>query len=272
MPLPQEITFVRHGRSLANEAQQADKLGEDMTQHMSVYDIHDFEQRLVSSGIKQAKKARRYMVDHDMAPEDFDIRYVSPFYRTLETAAYLGGDDSLWLPDVRLIERDWGHYGATTLADRQAKYPETERMKQLSKFFTRYDGGQSIVDTVYHFWSWIGTLTREMPDKRVLAVTHGEKMWAARFVLERMMPHEWEQLDADKTQRIGNCAILQYSRVNPEDPTDIRKSITDGWRRMINPIQPSKSPFGGEWQKLPGKRYYDGSQLLDIVETASSRD
>jgi hypothetical protein len=81
-----------------------------------------------------------------------------------------------------------------------------------------------------------------------------------------MTPKEWERLDADKTLRIGNCAILTYSRVNPEDPTDISPSMTSGWRRMLDPIQPERSPYGGEWQKLAGKRYYSGAQLLEMLD------
>jgi broad specificity phosphatase PhoE len=177
MPLPLEITLVRHGRTKANEAQQADKNGEDMTPHMEVFEVHDYEQRLSAEGVEQAKTARRYMLANGMAPEDYDAQYVSPFHRTLETAGYLGGEDTLWLPDIRLIERDWGVYGATTIEDRRAKYPETERMRGLSPFFARFDGGERVADTIFPVLSWIGTLAREQSGKRVVAVTHGEKMW-----------------------------------------------------------------------------------------------
>lgn len=264
--MPMDLMLIRHGRSKANEAQQADKNGEDMTPHLDVYDKHDFEQRLASTGIKQAQKARRWMLANDVDPEEFDARFVSPYYRTLETAAHLGGT-ALWVPDARLVERDWGSYGAMTIKERQERYPETERMRELSSFFTRFDGGESVYDVYCRFRDFLGTLSREMKDKRVLAVTHGELMWAARFTIERMMPHEWEALDRDKTKRISNCAILWYTRTNPEDPEDVRASLSDGWRRMIDPIQPSKSPYDGEWQKLPGKQHYNGEQLLQIVDS-----
>lgn len=265
--LPIEITFMRHGFSEANAAQRADKRGEDMTPHLGVYDKHDFEQRLHPEGITQAKQARAYMLDNGLAPEDYDDHHASPFYRTLETAAYVGGENCEWLPEIRLIERDWGAYGAMLMKERQEQFPHTERMKALSSFFARYDGGESIYDTVFRVRNYIGTLAREATDKRILAVTHGEFMWATRFLIERMQPPEWQELDGDKTQRIGNCALLQYSRANPEDPDEVKRSLANGWRRMIDPINPQKSPYGGEWVKLEGKKRYRGSQLLNTLDS-----
>ena len=76
-----------------------------------------------------------------------------------------------------------------------------------------------------------------MGDKRVLAVSHGEFMWAMRFVVERMLPQKWQELDKNKKMRIGNCYILWYSRRNPADPTDVRTSLSDGWRRIVDPVE-----------------------------------
>lgn len=264
--MPMELVMVRHGRSRANEAQQADKRGDDMTPHSDVFDIHDYAQRLSPVGVEQAKTAREWMVANGLAPEEFDERYVSSFHRTMETAAYLGGPACQWLVDARLIERNWGHYGAMTIKERQERYPHTERMKQLSSFLVQFDGGESIYSTMYPFRDFLGTMYREKVDKRVLVVSHGERMWVARFVIERMTIDEWQRLDADKTMRIGNCALLQYRRQNPEDPEDVVTSFSSGWRRMIDPVEPEKSPYGGEWCKLPGKRHFTGQQLLAMIE------
>lgn len=263
--MPLEVTMVRHGLSKPNEAQRADKRGEDMTPHLEVFNMHDFRQELAEQGIQQAQTAGNYMRANDMDPKDFDRRDVTMYNRGMQTAAYLSGqDDCEWLPEIRLIERDWGSYGAMTIKERQERYPDTERMKTLSPFFARFDGGESMHDVVYRVRDYLNTLNREATDQRVLAVTHGELMWAARFVIERMTPHEWQDLDGDKTQRIGNCAILQYSRMNPEDPEDVKRSLSNGWRRMLNPLDPDNSPFDGEWVKLPGKRLFTPKQLLQM--------
>jgi broad specificity phosphatase PhoE len=268
MGMPQDLVLVRHGESEFNYVQRAEKRGEVVEYADLIYGRHDFEQRLTPQGVEEAKAARFWLQENFISPEDFDERYVSPFYRTLETAAHLGGVACTWLPAVSLIERSWGVYGATPLEERKVKFAATERLKELSSFFTSLDGGDSNLDAVYQFRDWVNTLDRDKGgSSRVIGVSHGEKMWAARFVIERMMPHEWQDLDNDKSLRIGNCNLLWYSKVNPEDPQDIRESLADGWRRMVNPTQPELSPYGGEWQKLPGKRRFDAAQLLGIVAT-----
>jgi broad specificity phosphatase PhoE len=262
---PMDFVLVRHGESEANVVQHAEKHGEDHHALEGIYERSDFMHPLTQRGIEQAKVTGQWLRDTGMAPEDFDERYVSTFTRTMETAAYLGGVATLWLPETRLIERDWGMYGATPMSIRTKQYAETERRREQSTFYTRYDGGESIPDVVGRVRDFISTLDREMTDKKVLAVTHGELMWAARFVLERMLPYEWQALDKDKAMRIGNCAVLWYSRQNPEDPNDISPTMSTGWRRIVDPNEPEKSPYGGEWVKLPGKRRLSGAELLELV-------
>jgi hypothetical protein len=79
-----------------------------------------------------------------------------------------------------------------------------------------------------------------------------------------MLPEQWHAVDRDKSQRIGNCAILWYTRTNPEDASDIRPYL--GWRRMIQPDDLAHSPFNGEWQALPDDRFMTGAELLESVE------
>ncbi len=89
-------------------------------------------------------------------------------------------------------------------------------------------------------------------------------MWTGRYVLEHMLPEEWDAADNDKSQRINNCGIIWYTRV---DPTNALKSAPYlKWRRMIYPDNPSQSPYGGEWVELPGKRQFTGAELLESVE------
>jgi broad specificity phosphatase PhoE len=263
MAKPIDLVIVRHGQSEANIIQRAEKRRVHHDQLEAVYKRPDFAQRLSELGREQALKAGEWLRSNQLHTSDFDERYVSPYYRTMETAALLGPECE-WLPEVRLIERDWGIYGSTPMATREKKYIDTERMRKDSSFFVRFDNGESIADVVYRVRDFIGTLDREMGDKRVLAVSHGELMWAMRFVVERMLPQKWQELDKDQNWRIGNCYILWYSRRNPADPTDVRTSLSDGWRRIVNPVE-GKSPEGGEWVKLPGKQHLSQQGLLDAI-------
>lgn len=259
---PMNIVLVRHGQSEANVVQHAEKHGEIHENMAEVYARHDFEHPLTAKGVEQAKAARQVMIAAGITPENFDEWYVSPFVRTTETAAYIGDGRIDWLPEIRLRERDWGIYGSTPLTERVERFADTERRREISSYYTRYDGGENIPDTIGRVRDWLTTLNREKTNKDVLAVTHGELMWTARYVLEGMAPEQWADMDRDKTLRIGNCCILWYSRQNPDNPDDISLTITGGWRRMIDPYEPEKSPYGGQWQKLNGRTRLIGAEIL----------
>lgn len=269
MAKPLDLVFVRHGLSEANIIQRAEKseIAHPLTRE--VYDRPDYEQRLSTEGIEQARLAGRWLEDNFLAPDQFDERYVSPFNRTMDTAHFLGGAACAWLPDFRIIERDWGIFGATPKEERPDLFPHTEKMKQEASFFARLDNGESIADVALRVRDFVDTLDRDTGDMRVLAVTHGELMWAARFVIERMLPQEWQEYDKDKTLRIGNCCIMWYSRTNPENPEHVERSLSAGWLRMVDPVEPEKSPYGGEWQRLPGKRRFTGQELGTLADKTS---
>jgi len=209
--------------------QKRDKLGARPHPNQgSVNERVDSHQRLTAEGRSQAEAAEDWLATQGLNPELFDERYVSPLVRTMETAGLLGGPATMWVPEVRIIERDWGAYGATPAAERADRYPDTERSRAQSGFFARYDGGESISDVVYRFRDFLGTLARDFPEGRVMAVTHGELMWTARFVLERLLPEEWNRLDEEESMRMGNCCVLEYTRVNPRDPSEVRTSLSRG--------------------------------------------
>ena len=95
-------------------------------------------------------------------------------------------------------------------------------------------------------------------------MTHGDFMNVARSEIERLLPEEWEALDSDKRYKVKNCTILHYTRVNPEDETDVRSKIR--WRRYIYPDAPESSPDGGAWVELSERRRYTGDELLGQIE------
>jgi broad specificity phosphatase PhoE len=265
MAKPIDLILVRHGQSEANVVQGAEKDGElDHPMLDTIYGRHDFAHPLSERGEIEAQIAGKWFRDNGMNPAEFDGRYYSPFFRTRETAALLGGA-ALWLKEDSIIERDWGLYGAIPLKQRSERFPDTKRRQESSSFYTRYDGGESITDVVRRVRGFMDTLERDMGDKRVIAVTHGELMWTARYVIERLLPEEWEDMDHDKSIRIGNCAIMWYSRQDPHNPEVQSTALSNGWRKMVDPINPGKSPYNGEWVKLPGKRWLSGSELLDTV-------
>jgi broad specificity phosphatase PhoE len=267
-----ELVLVRHGESEANIVQRRDHGPDKHPKQAEVYARLDALQRLSARGRVQAQQAGAWLRVNGLDPAGFDERFVSPFNRAMETAVILGGDDVSWLPEVRLIERDWGEYGATPAELRAKLFPHTEQVRAQNSMFARLDGGESITDVVYRLRDFLGTVARENAEQRVLAVTHAEVLWTARLVIERLLPTEWRDLVRRPDMRMGNCCILQFSRVNPEDPGDIRPSLSLGWRRIVNlPGAPFGSPYGGQWVHLEGKRHYSGAQLMALVESTAER-
>lgn len=265
--MPKELVFVRHGLSEANIVHGIDKAGKENPNLPRVNDRPDWQQRLSDKGIQQAKNAKRWIDENLGGVQSFDARYVSPFLRTRETAAYLGGlDVGEWTIDDRVVERSWGVYGTVARAEQRAQFPLTVKLHQSTPWYVRFDGGESMPDVYGRFRDFQGTLHREQSGQRVLVVSHGDFINVARYGIERLRPEQWEAIDRDPRFTIRNCAVLQYSRVNPLNPDDVRDKIH--WRRMIYPDAIDESPDGGEWVELPERERFTGAELLEQVELA----
>lgn len=265
MSMPTHLVFVRHGQSEANIVQKHDDHGVDPTIAAAVFGRPDWQHRLSPLGIEQAKNAGEWMRQHVGELEEFDALYVSPFFRTRETAAHLGGPElEGWTVDDRVVERSWGVYGKVPRAEQRSQFPLTAAEKAANPWYTRLDGGESMPDVYGRFRDFQGTLHREQADKRVLVVSHGDFINAARYGIERMMPEEWEKLDSDKRYTLRNCTVLEYTRINPHDPSDVREKIR--WRRYTYPDAPHESPDKGEWVELSDRRRYTGKELLAQAE------
>ncbi len=265
MAMPNELVFIRHGESEANIVQKRDDHNVDPLVVSELFLRPDWRHRLTEPGVEQAKNAGVWIEQNLGGVASFDALYVSPFLRTRETAAHIGGlDQDGWTIDDRLVERSWGVYGKLPRAEQRAEFPRTAEEKRRNPWYTRLDGGESMPDVYARFRSFQETLHREQAGQRVLAVTHGDFINAARYGVERMMPEEWEELDENSEYTVRNCTILEYTRVNPLDPNDIRDKLH--WRRYTYPDAPSMSPDGGEWMELAARRRYLGSELISQAE------
>ena len=269
MSMPNNLVFVRHGQSEANIIQLAQKSGlsHDLEQHIS--DRPDWQQRLSAKGVEQATIAKAWIDTNLGGVDSFDHMYVSPFLRTRETAAYLGGSEAEgWTIDDRIVERSWGVYGIVPRAEQRSRFPLTRKLHDATPWYVRFDGGESMPDVYGRFRDFQGTLHREAGGRNVIAVSHGDFINVTRYGIERMLPEQWEEMDRDPRYTIRNCSILHYTRVNPDDAQDIREKIT--WRRMVYPDAVAESPDGGAWIELPARQRFSGAELLSQANFAAS--
>lgn len=266
MAMPNEIVFARHGQSEANIVQKRDDHGVDDEVTRQIFARPDWMNRLSSEGIDQAQRAKEWIDANLGGVASYDALYVSPFMRTRETAAYMGGLETKgWTIDDRIVERSWGVFGKLPRALQREQFPLTAEEKKLNPWYTRLDGGESMPDVYGRFRDFQGTLHREQAGKRVFVVTHGDFINVARYGIERMTPEEWEDMDGDEKYRITNCMLLQYSRVNPCTGAVDSKMR---WRRYINPLDVAASPDSGEWVELRARRRYTGAELIRQAERA----
>lgn len=270
MTMPLDLLFIRHGESEANIVQKRDDHGVDRVVAETIFARPDWRQRLTARGIDQAKQAKAYIDQELGGLQTFDARYVSPFLRTRETAAYVGGDTlDGWTIDDRIVERSWGVYGKMPRAEQRAQFPLTAAEKLANPWYIRLDGGESMPDVYARFRDFQATLHREQSDKRVVVVSHGDFINAARYGVERMTPEEWEILDENRDYTIRNCTLLHYTRVYPHNPDDVRDKLR--WRRYIYPDAPDESPDGGQWVELSERRRYTGAELIEQADQAAPR-
>lgn len=265
MTMPKDLLFIRHGESEANIVQKTDDHGLAPELAQAIFGRPDWQNRLTERGVEQAKKAKEW-IDRELGGlAAFDALYVSPFMRTRETAAYVGGPDlEGWTIDDRIVERSWGVYGKLPRAEQRAQFKMTAAEKAANPWYTRLDGGESMPDVYGRFRDFQGTLHREQAGRRVAIVSHGDFINVSRYGIERQLPEEWELLDEDERYTLRNCTLLQYTSVNPEDPEDVRTKLN--WRRYTYPDAPDESPDGGAWVELPKRRRFSGAELLQQIE------
>lgn len=260
---PLELVFVRHGESVGNIATQAAKLGDSSLFTDEFKSFHSSTWDLTPRGEEQAIAAGEW-VRANIHGGVFDGYYVSTYKRARRTAGLLhlpeGEATPIWKPRDYLREHDWGILDVMTDEERRAMYPEIMRQRDIDPFYFPSLSGESMSNLVLRFRNNVlNSLYREHPDQTAIVVTHGNTMWAGRYNLEGMTPEQYLALDKsrDPYERINNCQILQYSRVNPETG-DIEGNLN--WMRSVCPWDPKRSR--NEWVRIVRSRYTN-DQLIN---------
>jgi broad specificity phosphatase PhoE len=260
MTMPRDLLLVRHGQSEPNIIQKLRKEEPDTIAPEGFFDRHDSRMRLSSEGVRQAQATGLWIRQN--FPEDFNKYSVSSLARTIETAGEMaiGG---CWDIDDRWRERDWGEYGISSDDEQKQKYEISRKLKNQSKWYWCPPGGESLATGVrLRFEDILESMHRELPDTRQIVVTHGETMEVARFVLERLLPEEWQRQEQDEAFKLANCQILHFSRA---DPVTGELSRRIEWRRSICAWDESRSWNNGEWVHIEHRKYND-QELLGLVE------
>lgn len=258
--LPDNLFLIRHGESEGNVAVNKSINGDDSAFSEEFRDRHSKTWKLTELGIEQAKSAGQWLKDNGYGV--LDHYYVSPYHRTLMTAAYLGLKNALWhRPKVGLRERDRGRLEVKSVQEVTKDHPDTRIQEGRDVYLYRYPGGESLADVELRARHFFRTLEREASNQNVVVVTHGEMMWSFRSMLEGLSSAEFTELNKshDDLDRIHNCQIIQYSRIDHVTGEKHQYYVS---MRSICPWDQSKS--SNEWTYIERKKMTNEDLLESI--------
>ena len=259
--LPKRVVLVRHGESEGNVLISKSKGGDASLYTPEALEIHPSQWRLTKDGVNQAVMAGLWISTNIGC--EFDRCYVSDYARALETAYRMGIPYAEWYVDILLRERDWGYAGNIPRNEMEDKFKDWCEERRLSSFYASPPSGESLAQVYERLLHRVDTLHRELSSGNVLIVTHGETIWAFMMIFERMPVPLFEELDhsKDPKDRIHNCQVIEYSRINPDDEEDDRPYFT--WKRSVCPWDPKLST--NEWTKIVRKTY-SNKELSERIE------
>lgn len=263
MAMPDDLIIIRHGESEANIIQDINsgKIDADRQIALDFPKHYDKTIRLTKRGTDQAKDVGKWLKENGLL--NFSHHYVSPFARTLETAANLNINGN-WNIDDRLRERNWGEYNLLSWDQIQEDNPLSFAISKHNHWYWRPLGGETLAgDVRERFESFLTTLHRKAAGEKVIAVSHGGWMQAARFVLERLTPEEWLSQFKTPEHKLWNCQTLHYTRINPDTG---EKAPYLKWRRSICPWDKSHSWNNGKWVEINSKQYSDAELKEEVAK------
>lgn len=257
MAKPLRLVMVRHGQSEANIVQHAQKKNQKIFLEEQVEGRADWQQRLSPLGKEQAVRASENISKIYGGMNFFDIKYVSPFIRTRETAALISGAGKTnWKIEDLLIERLWGNFGRVSNQDRNQYFPLTNRFIYNDPFYMRLDGGESIYDVYCRFRNFEKYLEGKGSNQNVIIVSHKQFIQAACYAIERLLPEEWDWPSRRDSYDIPNLGLVEYSRVNPFDACDVRDEFA--WRRVI---KLGSEDISYEWEEFERKSTFTTEEM-----------
>jgi broad specificity phosphatase PhoE len=238
-----DLVIVRHGESVRNHASDLAHHGDStLLEYQLRFERNEASWDLTQRGIDQARAAGVWIKEN--IGEHFDVRYSSPFKRTLQTSASLGLHGDHWLIEPRLRERDWGDY----MAPGVPIYTVDQYLQDLSfcgevHWKRDFPGAESVEDMIPRCREFIKDLFQNQSSGKVILVTHGGTMKTLQLVLERL---EVDQANQLAERRLTNCSVLHYRLTDTQGPDPDWK----GTVRFASPILPDVPV--SDWQPIAG--------------------
>ncbi len=248
--MPRHLIVLRHGQSQGNVMEKNPAIQELLK------DVPNHQFRLTEKGVEQAKIAGEWLQNYLQGPfiGGTEIAgYVSTFVRAKETAGNLRLGLK-WRRSPFIVERDWGNFNSLAAED-QARVKAAMKKDPIH---LRKPNGESLSHLLVTNYLFFGKLHREHPDDAVIAVCHGERFLTIRYQLENFTDRQMVKLLSSSriSDRVKNCQLLEYSRVNPETNEEIEHY---GWMRSFCPWELRDKDL--HWKKIVRAKMTDDDLL-----------
>jgi len=240
---PVDLVLVRHGESEGNFSQERAKGGDHSLWTTEFRNRHTSRYRLTERGRLQAIAAGEFIRKNIY--HQFERYYASEYTRAMETAGLLGFKRAHWFVEFYLREQDNGVFQGKTKQERKKEYTSELERRKRDRFYFQPPGGESIANSCLRVERWLSDLKASSSGLTVIAVCHGNIIYAIRVVLEKMKQEEFANMKRDSMKKIHYGQIIHYTRRNPENN---RMSKNFGWMRSICPWDISKS--SNKWIKI----------------------
>jgi 2,3-bisphosphoglycerate-dependent phosphoglycerate mutase len=220
---PDLLVILRHGQSERNVAKERAKAAGAATVWGGT--LRDVDTPLTPLGVQQATETGKFLRDK----ASFDVIFSSPYMRTLQTSQHIAAQFNS-APRILLEERvreiEFGVLDGLTHYGIKERYPEEwARREREGKYWYRPPGGESRPDVALRVHSFLGALTRDYRQKKVLVVCHSVVVLIFRRLLERW--DEAKYLEVDQEDDVLNCGITTYKY----DPSEHRLQL-DGYNSV----------------------------------------
>lgn len=215
MTMPKNLVFIRHGESQANQRLEQIKQNLILTEDNVTYPDRSWE--LTEKGKDQAREIGKIFQKGGSSHMWFDHHYVSPYVRTIQTAAMLDMEYANWEPLREIRERSWGDIDSISTKKFKESYPTNYDRHTKDPLYWLPPGGESLASVAEgRLNAFFAKLHRDNAGENVICVTHHDIMLSARLVLEHLSDDYFTKGLQNNELAFPNASALCYTRVDPE--------------------------------------------------------
>jgi len=219
MAWPKLLVLVRHAESEGNVLSVAQRAN---------LDTATYAYKLTERGRKQAKITSEFLRKKIGL---FDVYYVSYYERSKETMRIMYPKARVY-EDPRLAEGQRGIWHVLTKKQVARKFPwEIIRKEREGLYHYRPWGGENWPDIELRIHSFLGTLSRDCEDKKVIIVVHGH--W---LILFQKLIHHFsieEALKKQKADFFKNASLTIYEGKNKQSRLILKEENFVPWEGKI---------------------------------------